>query len=81
MRPVDDIDPEFFALDEPLTGRLPLLDAWLDLPRDPREPLAGYVALLVQHQLSNQSDDLDQTNIHSDLSIDLVDRTVTFGGT
>ena len=54
MRPVDDIDPEFFALDEPLTGRLPLLDAWLDLPRDPREPLAGYVALLVQHQLSNQ---------------------------
>jgi len=54
MRPVDDIDPEFFAPDEPLTGRLPLLDAWLALPRIRSAPLAGYVALLVQHQLSNQ---------------------------
>jgi len=54
MRPVDVIDPEFFAPDEPLTDRLPLLDAWLERPELPNEPLAGYGALLVQHQLSNQ---------------------------
>lgn len=53
MRPVRDIDPEFFAPDEPLVRNLPLLDAWLARSTGDR-PLEGMSALLVQHQLSNQ---------------------------
>jgi len=53
MRPVGDIDPEFFAPDEELTSHVPLLDAWLARQSGAR-PLAGMSALLVQHQLDNQ---------------------------
>ena len=53
MRPVREIDPEFFAPDEAFTDRLPLLDQWLSL-REGARPLAGWTVLLVQHQLSNQ---------------------------
>jgi hypothetical protein len=53
MRPVREIDPEFFAPDEPLSEHLPLLDAWLQ-ELGSGQPLAGMTALLVQHQLSNQ---------------------------
>lgn len=53
MRPVCDIDPEFFAPDEELTQHLPLLDAWLQ-HSSAGQPLGGMSALLVQHQLCNQ---------------------------
>ena len=53
MRPVREIDPAFFASDEPFVDHLPLLDAYLArLGRN--RPLAGCHVLLVQHQLSNQ---------------------------
>lgn len=53
MRPVREIDPEFFAPDEALSPNVPLLDAWLNWNVNAK-PLAGKSALLVQHQLSNQ---------------------------
>ena len=53
MRPVREIDPEFFAPDEALSPNVPLLDAWLKWNVNAK-PLAGKSALLVQHQLSDQ---------------------------
>lgn len=53
MRPVQTIDPEFFAPDEALQEHLPLLDQWFTW-RGPGRPLTGVTVLLIQHQLSNQ---------------------------
>ena len=53
MRPVRDIDPDFFAPDEALSEYVPLLDQWLT-DRNRGQPLRNVSVILVQHQLSNQ---------------------------
>ncbi|MFO1078046.1 MAG: hypothetical protein U1E73_10040 [Planctomycetota bacterium] len=58
MRPLQEIPPEFFATDERLEPRMPLLDEWLErrsrLGGASPRPLEGVTALLIQHQLHNQ---------------------------
>lgn len=52
MRPIREIPDQFRAVDEELGAPAPLVEQFLDR-LEGRQPLVGYRALLIQHQLSN----------------------------